>query len=101
MPKNVSRYKNTLPFSGDVGLGPVFKGNRARAIGPAIGVIEYIVKDGDRLDLLALNFYVDSRKWWRILDANPDIVFGADLTLNEAVGDTILIPRAKETGGSV
>ena len=58
-----------------------------------------IAGEGDRLDLLALYFYVDSRKWWRILDANPEIVFGADLTLEDYIGETILIPRATEPGG--
>ena len=93
-----SRYQNTLSFSAENGQLPVFEGIRARTIGPATGVLEYIVKENDRLDLLALYFYVDSRKWWRILDANPDIFFGADLTLSEYVGETILIPRAVEPG---
>jgi nucleoid-associated protein YgaU len=97
---NGSRYQNTLLFSVGDGQSGAFKGARARAIGAATPVLEYIVKEGDRLDLLALHFYVDSRKWWRILDANPDIVFGADLMLDESIGETILIPRAKEAGAS-
>ena len=92
------RYQNVRLFVGQDGQAPVFKGSRARAIGPATGVIEYIVKADDRLDLLAQYFYVDSRKWWRILDANPEIVFGPDLTLDENIGVTILIPRASEGG---
>ncbi|MCP4494544.1 MAG: hypothetical protein GY820_45680 [Gammaproteobacteria bacterium] len=95
-----SRYQNAQPFYAFEGQTPVFEGMRARLIGPATAVLEYVVKEGDRLDLLALHFYVDSRKWWRILDANADIVFGSDLTLNEAVGDTILIPRIREAGAS-
>jgi nucleoid-associated protein YgaU len=27
----------------------------------------------DRLDLLAIRFYGDAEKWWRILDFNPEI----------------------------
>ena len=94
-----SRYKTVKPFVGQDGKQPLFKGGRAREIGPATGVLEYIVKADDRLDLLALNFYVDSRKWWRILDANPEIVFGPDLGLDDYIGSTILIPRAIEPGG--
>ena len=93
-----SRYQNAPLFAGLNGQLPEFRGVRARNIGPATGVLEYIVKENDRLDLLALNFYVDSRKWWRILDANPEIVFGADLTLAEYVGESILIPRVTEPG---
>jgi hypothetical protein len=93
-----SRYQNARPFFGEDGKVPVFKGTRARVIGPATGVLEYTVKEDDRLDLLALYFYVDSRKWWRILDANPEIVFGADLSLSENIGETILIPRVSEPG---
>lgn len=93
-----SRYENAPTFAGQEGQPPLFPGVRARVIGPATGVLEYTVKEGDRLDLLALYFYNDTRKWWRILDANPEIVFGADLTLAENVGETILIPRAVEPG---
>ena len=92
------RYRHVKPFFGQDGKPPLFKGGRAREIGPATGVLEYTVKADDRLDLLALNFYVDSRKWWRILDANPEIVFGPDLSLDEYIGSTILIPRANEPG---
>ena len=93
-----SRYQNPELFSEVNGHPPSFKGARPRKIGQATGVLEYIVKDGDRLDLLALYFYNDSRKWWRMLDANPEIIFAADLTLNEYVGETILIPKVIEPG---
>lgn len=111
-----SRYKNAVVFSGTNSQAPIFKGFRPRSIGPATGVLEYIVKEDDRLDLMALYFYVESRKWWRVLDANPEIVFGADLThridlsqssdlkeleemkKREFIGETILIPRALEPG---
>lgn len=95
-----SRYQNAAPFFSADGKAPVFKGSRARSIGPATGVLEYTVKADDRLDLLALYFYVDSQKWWRILDANPEVVFGPDLNLSESVGETILIPRVREPGSA-
>lgn len=99
MAARTSRYQDAKPFFSEKGTEQVFKGTRARHIGPATGVLEYTVKEDDRLDLLALYFYVDSRKWWRILDANPEIVFGPDLSLQANTGDTILIPRASEGGG--
>lgn len=100
MAANKSRYKDAQAFAGVDRSAPGFKGFRPRRIGSATGVLEYTIKEDDRLDLLALYFYVDSRKWWRILDANPEIVFGADLTLDESIGETILIPRASEPGAA-
>ena len=94
-----SRYEPARLFAGEKGKPPVFGGIRPRKIVPAAGVLEYTVKEGDRLDLLALHFYNNTRKWWRILDANPQINFGADLMLKKNIGDTILIPRSMESGG--
>ena len=94
-----SRYESAKQFVGENGKEPVFGGIRPRKIGPAAGVLEYTVKEGDRLDLLSLHFYNNPRRWWRILDANPQIIFGADLMLSEYIGETILIPRSTESGG--
>jgi len=94
-----SRYYNTPLFSGEKGTLPEFMGTRPRNIAKATGIIEYIVKEDDRLDLLSLYFYNDSYKWWRILDANPEIIFGADMGLSDFIGETILIPGASEPGG--
>ena len=94
-----SRYENARVFAGNNGKAPVFGGIRPRNIGSAAGVLEYTLKEGDRLDLLSLHFYNNTHKWWRILDANPQIIFGADLMLSKYVGETILIPRSMESGG--
>jgi len=91
-----SRYQYARTFSGENGQSLLFRGSRRREIGSATGVLEYTVKEGERLDLLALYFYNDSQKWWRILDANPEIVFATDLTLSDYVGETILIPKVTE-----
>ncbi len=94
-----SRYKGIKHFAGERGEGPVFGGIRPRKIGSAVGVLEYTIKEGDRLDLLSLHFYNNTRKWWRILDANPQIIFGGDLMLEKYIGQTILIPRSVDSGG--
>ena len=96
-----SRYGNTLSFlqTGDQPLR--FAGIRPRRISAATGVLEHIVREGDRLDLLALHYYNDSRRWWRIVDANPDIIYGHDLVMQGQEGNIILIPRAYEPGGEV
>ncbi len=94
-----SRDESAKQFAGENGKETVFGGIRPRKIGPAAGVLEYTVKEGDRLDLLSLHFYNNTRRWWRILDANPQIIFGAELMLDKYIGETILIPRSSEYGG--
>lgn len=97
MTEKGSRYQDVRRFStGDDNAR--FDGLRSREIGLATGVLEYTINEGDRLDLLALHFYNNTRRWWRILDANPQIIFGADLMLDEYVGETILIPRSNLEG---
>ena len=93
MTRKGSRYENVKPFSSETDID--FSGLRPRKINEATGVLEYSIKEGDRLDLLALHFYNDTRRWWRILDANPHILFGADLMLDDSVGQIILIPRSR------
>lgn len=98
-----SRYENTKGFTNSNGNTTsfdqkTFGGVRPRQIIPATGILEYIIKEGDRLDLISLHFYNNTRKWWRILDANPQITFGADLMLENYIGETIFIPRSSEVG---
>ncbi len=92
-----SRYEKVKQFSEDASRKFSFQGTRAREIPRTAGILEHVVKEGERLDLLALHYYNDVHKWWRILDANPELLFGGDIesgSLNGLVGETILIPRA-------
>jgi hypothetical protein len=100
MPAKGSRYQDAVFFRGENGEAPKFRGQRPRAIGAASAVLEYRIKEGDRLDLLALYFYNNDRKWWRLLDANPWVIFGDDLSLAPYVGETLFIPAVLEQGGS-
>ncbi len=96
-----SRYAKVQGFAPrDAALDPEpeFRGLRSRPIAPATGVLEHTLQSGERLDLLALEFYNDDRLWWRILDANPHIQNGGDLTLDIYEGQKIVIPRREETG---
>ncbi len=88
-----SRYQNAKSFGGDE---TSFQGVRAREIGDAEGVVEHVIKQGDRLDLLARHYYNDGRLWWRILDANPDFLYGGEMLLDDYQGEIILIPKARE-----
>ncbi|OIO71893.1 MAG: hypothetical protein AUJ57_06515 [Zetaproteobacteria bacterium CG1_02_53_45] len=89
---NRSRYKDAVAFTEPSG----FAGVRPREIGAATAVIEHTLQAGDRLDLLARHYYNNDRLWWRILDANPDILYAGDLSIPDRVGETILIPRVRE-----
>lgn len=90
-----SRYETVKSFApGDDGSVP-FPGLRARDIASAPGVLEHIISAGDRLDLLALQYYNDDRLWWRILDANPGLLLGGGLLLSDLAGSTLIIPRGK------
>lgn len=91
-----SRYANIAAFDAPAGRSDPFRGLRPRSIGPAIGVIEHVVQAGDRLDLLARHYYNDDRRWWRIVDANPEFLDGKDMTLQGMEGRVIVIPRAEE-----
>jgi hypothetical protein len=115
-----SRYKTTPLFKPSDTAGVAFSGLRPRRIGPANGVIEHVVCEGERLDQIARHYYNNDRLWWRILDANPQIIFGEglmpvqdrrpnnmkegnvavgdskDQTDDSLVGQIILIPRAQE-----
>ncbi len=99
-----SRYKNARAFDPPPDGSEAFPGIRPREIGPATGVIEHVVKAGERLDHLARHYYGDDRLWWRILDANPELIFGLPLMpvpdsagpAEDLVGTILLIPRARE-----
>lgn len=91
-----SRYQNARRFAPDDQGTVRCKGVRPRAIGPAVGVLEHLVSEGDRLDLLARHYYNDPRLWWRIPDANPDLRSGVEISLAGRAGEIILIPKARE-----
>lgn len=115
-----SRYEKARSFAAAEGETDAFPGVRPRRIGPATGVIEHTVRSGDQLDLLARHYYNEGRLWWRILDANPEVLYGGDAVVDterdkgsngengetdesgeppemeSMVGRTIVIPRARE-----
>jgi nucleoid-associated protein YgaU len=78
-----SRYEAARAFVSEDGTAP-FPGVRAREIAPAPPVLEHTVQAGDRLDRLARHYYNDDRLWWRIVDANPEFFYGADLLREKA-----------------
>lgn len=91
-----SRYRQCRRFTPLADGTAVFGGIRPRAITSAAGVVEHTLRAGDRLDLLARHYYNDSRLWWRIVDANPEFLYGGDVITRDMEGTVVLIPRAKE-----
>jgi nucleoid-associated protein YgaU len=87
----VSRYDGTRPMRpappGAAGM------RRPRDVPAVPGVLEHTLERGEWLDLLAEHYYGDPGRWWWILDANPQVLCGADL--REATGRVIVIPRAQ------
>ncbi len=65
---------------------------RTRRISKLDKALTYIVKEGDRLDLLAYRFYGDPTKFWLICDANQPM-FPFELM---DPGRKIIIPQEKE-----
>lgn len=92
-----SRYEKAAAFSYGEGEAQVFTGIRPRVIGEARPVLEHVLREGERLDLLAAHYYNDPMLWWRLLDANPDVLYAGDLAGRD-VTDPLLVPRARENG---
>jgi hypothetical protein len=67
---SISRYDRTADVDPATGL---------RAAPAADGVVTHTVSEGDRLDHLALRYYRESRAWWRLCDANPDLPWPLDV----------------------
>lgn len=74
-----SRYLNVREYVVEDAQGRPVKVKRTRPTLGLAGSFQYTVKLGDRLDLLAQQFYRSSRKWWLICDANPGLMYPDDL----------------------
>lgn len=106
--KRQSRYDPVRNFEPDPLGRTDFRGLLPRPIGPATGVLEHMVRSGQRLDAMATDYFIDDRRWWRIGDANRGFLNAQDMlverdddTLDELgrgsmVGRTILVPKREE-----
>ena len=50
-----------------------------RLLPEVTGTFQHTIEESDRLDHLAYKYYKQSRKWWRICDANPEFLWPQDL----------------------
>ena len=55
-----------------------------------VSYIEYTWVDGDRLDYLASVYLADARRWWEIMDINPEVTNPFAI----APGTIIRVPRS-------
>lgn len=79
-----SRYlANSQPNKGRI---------QPRDIHTSEGLLEHCIQQGERIDLLAYEYYDDARLWWKILDANPHINDAAGFSMDAFVGELIVIP---------
>lgn len=93
-----SRYEKAVPFKYAEGEPQLFPGIRPRAIGAARPVLEHLSRKGERHDLLSVHYYNEPSLWWRVLDANPDVLYAGDLDQKREAGEPLLVPRAQEPG---
>lgn len=108
MTKRSSRYASSQRFVADPSGRPLFSGLMPRRIKPATGILEHRIVAGERLDQLGKNYFNDDRQWWRIADANQNILCATDITATEPglgaqssseesmSGRTILVPAKEE-----
>ena len=87
-----SRYYRVGDYITKDARGNYNKVKRMRRISKLDKAFSYVVKEGDRLDLLAYRFYGDPTKFWLICDANQSM-FPFELM---DPGRRITIPQEKE-----
>lgn len=86
-----NRYSN-IETKIKVGKGKVYESILLPYIEPTDSDIVVMTKQGDRLDLLANEYYNDSTMWWVIAIKNN--LTDVDLTLNEGI--ILRIPTRNE-----
>jgi hypothetical protein len=87
--KNITKLKNINPNVGNIG-SIYYKTNFYPEIPLSVDDIYVITTFGDRLDILAHQFYEDSNLYWIIAIANPNEVNFGSLFIKE--GTQLRIP---------
>jgi hypothetical protein len=90
-----SRYRKQ-PFAVTIDAkGRRLKSVTLRAAPETSGTFLHTIEEGDRLDHLAYKYYKAPKKWWRIIDANPEFSSPLDL-LGSGVMRCVRIPLAHD-----
>jgi hypothetical protein len=95
----ISRYRALDDVVTVDAAGRRLSSRELRTPGEVTGRFLHTLADGDRLDQLAATYYGQPRKWWRICDANPELLspqelLGAEpvLTYRFEVSTTAAVP---------
>jgi hypothetical protein len=81
----ISRYRK-LPDMVTIDVkGRALESKNLRLLPEVTGIFLHTVEEIDRLDHLAYKYYKQSRKWWRICDANPEFMSPQALLGKETV----------------
>lgn len=65
-----SRYEDVPDGTWTDAAGREHRFKRLRIVPPATAGRRHVVRQGERLDLLAFAYYRDAERWWRLADAN-------------------------------
>jgi nucleoid-associated protein YgaU len=84
-----SRYERVEDYVARDVRGNKNRVKRIRRIEKPEDALTYVIKEGDRLDILAYIYYEDPTKSWLICDAN-NAIFPSDLLVP---GKKIIIPQ--------
>jgi hypothetical protein len=84
-----SRYAKVATVTARLATGEEVVALKLRALPPTTGV-QKVVAAADRLDVMSLQGYGDSTKFWHIADANTAL---DSRTLVEQPGDTVSVPE--------
>jgi hypothetical protein len=69
----VSRYYSLPDIVTTDASGRTLASKTLRTLPHVSGTVRHTVEHGERLDHLAFRYYRQPRKWWRVLDANPEL----------------------------
>ena len=80
------RYSTTDVWTAQDGDPRPFRGLKPREVTTLLGYVEHELAPGDRLEMLAQDYLGDPRLWWAIAQANPQVIFPADLIYRDMTG---------------
>jgi len=86
-----TRYRKT-PVTIDRSTQKVLFTSRPLFSFPTEGSMTHVWKEGDRLDVLAYEYYGTSQLWWVILESNPKYKWEGEIS----TGDQLVIPDVKK-----
>lgn len=74
MYSKLSRYRSQPAVIAVDASGRAVRSTRLRLLPSVEGVVQHSVEELDRLDHLAFRYYRQSRHWWHVCDAHPDVL---------------------------